>query len=250
MHVFLDLWGVLLDAERMQREYGPALARHLAAQFGGTEAAWTAAHTAAWTEYVRDTESADWGHEAWSAIAERLDARFALRLLEGMPVRWRPPDPAGFSRDLDLRVMSTVNARYPDAQAAVQRLKAAGHSVYVATQATDSNARGALEGAGLLGSLDGLCTGTSQDALKSKPAYWEKILRERWVKAEECVVVDDRVDYLDAAGSVGFLGLLLDREGVYESTTLPGSARATLRNLAGLPHFVEVLASESRRTST
>ncbi len=234
----------------MQREYGPALARYLAAEFGGTEAAWAAAHTAAWTDYVRDTSSADWGHEAWSDIAERLDARFALGLLERMQVRWRPPDPVGFSRDLDLRVMSTVNARYPDAQAAVQRLKAAGHSVYVATQATDANARGALQGAGLLGSLDGLFTGTSQDLLKSKPLYWEKILRGLGARAEACVVVDDRTDYLDAAASAGFLGLLLDREGVYESTALPPSARATLRNLAGLPHFVDVLASELRRTST
>lgn len=244
VHVFMDLWGVLLDAERMQREYGPALARHLAAEFGGAEAEWTVAHTAAWTDYVRETESTDWGREPWSTIADRLDARFALGILERMDVRWRPPDPAGFSRDLDRRVMSTVNARYPDAEAAVQRLKAAGHGVYVATQATDSNARGALEGAKLLGSLDGLYTGTSQDALKSQAVYWQRILQGFWAPADQCVVVDDRVDYLTAATSLGFLGLLLDREGVYESTPIPSCARAALRNLAGLPHFVDVLASE------
>lgn len=250
MQVFLDLWGVLLDAETMQREYGPALARHLAAQFGGEEAAWTAAHTAAWTDYVRGTESADWSREPWSAIAERLDARFALGILERMNVRWRPPDPAGFSRDLDLRVMSTVNARFPDAQTALQRLKAAGHGIYAATQATESNARGALQGAGLLGLLDGLFTGSSQDALKSQRTYWEKILHGFWAPANECIAVDDRGDYLAAAASAGFTALLLDREGVYESTGVPSFARATLRNLAGLPHFVDVLQSEGRRTST
>ena len=250
MQVFLDLWGVLLDADRMQREYGPALARHLATEFGGAEADWTAAHTAAWTEYVRGTESAEWGRESWSAIADRLDAAFALGILERMGVRWRPPDPAGFSRDLDLRVLATVNARFPDAQAAVQRLKAAGHGVYVATQATESNARGALQGAGLLGSLDGLFTGSSQDALKSRPAYWEKILRGVSAPAGECIAVDDRADYLEAAASTGFTALLLDREGVYESAGAPAFVRATLRNLAGLPHFVEVLAAEGRHAST
>ncbi len=250
MRVFFDLWGVLLDSDTMQREYGRALARELSRRFGGEEARWTQAHTAAWTEYVQGVESEDWSHGSWSAIADRLDARFAVRILERVGVAWRPPDPVAFSRELDLTIMPAVNARFPDARTALERLRAAGHGVYVATQATEANARGALTGSELLGSLDGLFSGTSQDALKSRRAYWETIPTRLGVPAADCLLVDDRTDYLGAATSVGFTGLLLDREGVYDAATLPPFVRASLRNLAGLPHFVDVLAAERARTST
>lgn len=249
VRVFLDLWGVLLDSDTMQREYGRALARALSRRFGGEEARWTQAHTAAWTEYVRNVESVTWDRGSWSATADRLDARFATALLERMGVTWRPPDPTEFSRELDLTIMSTVNARFPDARSAVERLRAAGHAVYVATQATEANARGALTGAELLGSLDGLFSGSSQDALKSRRAYWETIPAKIGARAAECVLVDDRVDYLEAAAAVGFVGLLLDREGVYDSAAMPPIVRATLRNLAGLPRFVDVLAAGRAQAS-
>lgn len=247
MRVFLDLWGVLLDPDRMQREYGARLASSLAGRFGGDERQWREAHTAAWTDYVRAVEREDWGRGSWSAAADRLDARFVVDLLGHMGVAWRPPDAAAFSRELDLQVLATVNARFPDARTAVERLRAAGHGVYAATQATEANARGALAGAELFGALDGLFTGTSQDALKSRRAYWEAIPARVGAGPKECVLVDDRLDYLEAATSIGFVGLILDREGVYEASAVPPFVRATLRDLAGLPHFVEVLEAERAR---
>ena len=60
------------------------------------------------------------------------------------------------------------------------------------------------------------------------------------------MLVDDRVDYLAAAHAAGVKGLLLDREGVYEPETMPAFVHATLRNLAGLPHFVDTLEAERR----
>lgn len=247
--VFLDLWGVLLDSDTMQREYGPQLVHSLAERFGGPEAGWSEAHRAAWTEYVQAVEREDWGTGSWRAAADRLDARFALGMLERMGIAWRPPDAAAFARELDLRVMSRVNARYPDARTAVERLRQGGHSVYVATQATEANATGALTGAALLDRIDGLFSGTSQDALKSRSAYWRGIPPSLHALPGECAVVDDRMDYLEAATSVGFIGLLLDREGIYESTTVPPFVKATLRNLAGLPQYVNLLEREHEHTS-
>ncbi len=250
VRVFLDLWGVLLDSDVMQREYGSRLAHAMADRFGGLEAEWVRAHTAAWTDYVREVEARDWGRGSWRATADRLDAQFVIGMLERMGIAWRPDDPAAFSRELDLTVMPTVNARFPDARTAVERLRAAGHSVYVATQATEANARGALAGAELLDSLDGLFTGSSQDALKSRSAYWEPVPSRIGVAPTECVLVDDRLDYLEAAASVGFTGLLLDREGVWNAAAMPPFVQATLRDLAGLPHYVEVLEGERPHTST
>ncbi len=247
MRVFLDLWGVLLDSEVMQREYGTRLAHAMAERFGRSPSQWAAAHTAAWTDYVRAVEAWDWSRGSWRTAAERLDAKFVLGLLERMGIPWRPEDAAAFSRELDLTVMPTVNARFPDARVAVERLRAAGHSVYVATQATEANARGALTGAELLASLDGLFTGSSQDALKSRPAYWGPIPAHLGVPAAECVLVDDRLDYLEAATTAGFAGLLLDREGLWDAAAMPSFVGAALRNLAGLPQFVEVLDAARHR---
>ena len=249
MHVVLDLWGVLLDSDRMQREYGRHLARKMADRFGGDEDGWVRAYTGAWTDYVRGVESAEESRQAWSETVDRLDAKFAVGILHRMGVSWRPPDPVAFSRELDLSVMSGIDARFPDARIAVERLRTAGHKVYVATQATESNARGALTGAGLLGSVEGLFTGTSQGSPKSHPEYWNRIRAVLGVAAARGAVVDDRADYLQAATSAGFVGLLLDREGVYEEERMPAHVHATLRNLAGLPHLVEILAAEGAHTS-
>ncbi len=249
MIVLLDLWGVLLDSDRMQREYGRVLARRMADRFGGAEEGWVRAHTAAWTDYVRAAESAEWNRQSWSETEDRLEAAFALGILERMQVSWRPPDALAFCRELDLDVMSEIDARFPDARTAVERLRTAGHQVYVATQASDANARGALTGAGLLGSVDGIFTGTSQDASKSHAVYWRRIRDTLGSLAPPGVAVDDRADYLSAAASAGFLALLLDRDEVYGAETMPPTVQGTLRNLAGLPHFVEVLEREGRHTS-
>ncbi len=250
VRVFLDLWGVLLDSDKMQLEYGRRLARYMADRFGGDVAQWMAAHNDAWTEYVRAIESPHWDRAEWSTTVDQLDGRFAVSLLERLRVPWRPPDPVAFSRELDLEIMSTINARFPDARGAVERLRAAGHRVYVATQATDANARGSLEGAQLRDLVDGLFTGTSQDAPKTRREYWDRILTALGTSPEGCVLVDDRADYLTVAASTGFVGLLLDREGVYEPETVPPSVHAILRTLAGLPHLVELLDAERGRTST
>ena len=246
VHVFLDLWGVLLDSDTMQREYGRRIAQHMRERFGGDEATWIEAHNAAWTAYVREAESMDWSAQPWASTVDRLDARFVTEILERAGVSWRPPDPVAFSRTLDLELMATVNARFPDARAAVERLRGAGHRVYVATQAGDSNARGSLTGAGLLESLDGVFTGTSQDARKSGRPYWDGILSTTRLPPAACVLVDDRIDYLAAADAVGFHALLLDRDGLFEGGAVPPAVRAVLRNLAGLPHYVDTLAGGMR----
>lgn len=250
VNVLLDLWGVLLDPDRMQREYGLELARRMRERFGGTQDGWLRAHTAAWMEYVRRIDAADWSREPWSETVDRLDADFAVGILERMGVSWRPPDGVAFSRELDVGVMSGIDARFPDARTAVERLRSAGHRVYVATQATESNALGALTGAGLLGSLNGLFTGTSQNSSKSRMEYWNRIRVTLGEPGLPGVVVDDRADYLAAAASAGYVALLLDREAIYAAEPMPPHVRATLRNLTALPHFVEVLGTQGRDAAT
>src|SRR5437867_4029351 len=60
MHVLLDLYGVLVDHEKMFRGYRERLAELLAARFGGTPETWRRAHDEAWVTYVQRVNSVDW----------------------------------------------------------------------------------------------------------------------------------------------------------------------------------------------
>lgn len=242
VHVFLDLYGVLLDSDRMRVGYRDRLVDLLVARFGGNREVWFAAHDTAYDAYVRRVDEVDWDAEPWAHVVDRLDADHYRTILEGAGVSWRPDDPQSFARDLEFRLMSTVDARCPDARPALARLRESGHRVYVATGASDANARGALTGAGLPDALHGVFTGTSQNARKSRTTYWTPIPERIGARPSECVFVDDRLDYLEPAAASGFVALLLDRS--RRNPTTPSFVRATLRNLAGLAHYVDVLATE------
>lgn len=115
----------------------------------------------------------------------------------------------------------------------------------MATGGSDT-ASAALRGAGLIDLVDGIFSGHTQNAQKSSPRYWVEIPKSLGVSARECVLVDDRLDYLEAAASVGILALLLDRKGTHRPEAMPAYVMATLRNLAGLPQWVETWESTSR----
>ena len=245
MHALLDLYGVVVDSERMARGYRERLADLLRAELGGSREAWLEAHDRAHAEYAAKAAATDWDSDAWLRLVEWLDAEHVVAILDHAGVAWRPADPVAYAKDLEFRVMSAVQARYPDARAAFERLRRAGHRIHLATQATDANARGALTGAGLLGAIDGLFTGTTQNARKSRPEYWVGIPSTVGAPPDRCVVVDDRLEYLEAAASFGMIALLLDRKGRQGSERLPAYVRASLRNLAGLPHYVDVLEGDA-----
>lgn len=238
MRVLLDLYGVLLDHEKTFRGYRERLAQLLAARFGGDPEAWRRAYDEAFVAYTRRTHEADWDSRGYGEIVDELDARHLLDILDRMGVSDRPEDPLALSRELEGEALADVNARYPDARTAMERLRAMGHRVYVATGGTETN-EAALRGAGLSALIDGMFSGHSQDAQKGRVAYWAEVPKSVGARPEDCVLVDDRLDYLEAAASVGILGLLLDRKGAHRPEAMPPYVAATLRNLAGLPHWVE-----------
>src|SRR2546425_13171771 len=80
-------------------------------------------------------------------------------------------DTLSVSRELEREAMAHVNARYPDARTAIERLRAAGHREYVATGGGATN-DAALRGAGLFDLIDGIFTGHSQNAQKGQSRYW------------------------------------------------------------------------------
>lgn len=245
MHVLLDLYGVLLDHEKMFRGYREGLAELMSARFGLEPEAWRQAHDEAFVEYVRRVNETDWDARGWAEIVDELDSRQLLEIFEKVGSATRPDDPLALSRELEREAMARVNARYPDARPAIEKLRASGHRVYAATGGGDTN-EAALRGAGLIDLLDGIFTGHSQNASKGRPTYWSGIPRQLAVRPGDCVLVDDRLDYLEAAASTGIVSLLLDRKGAHRPEAMPAYIEATLRNLAALPHWVEDRVASSR----
>jgi len=247
MRVLLDLYGVLLDSERMFRGYREEVARLLSSRYGGDRDAWLRAHDEAFVSYVRHVNDADWDAGRWIEIIDRLDADNILEMFDRVGAANHPADPLVLARELEFEGMSRVDARFPDARAAIERVRGSGHKVYVATGASETNARGALTGATLIGLIDGIFSEHSQNAVKARRRYWAPIPTALGVRPDECVLVDDRLDYLDAAASVGILGLLLDRKGLHRTDSIPQSVQATLRSLAGLPQWLDTWESGKRR---
>jgi len=237
--VFVDLWGVLADSRRMTPAYRQRAAELLWSRHGGSIEAWLRAHDAAGAWYEAHMASPEtWTEGTWIEVVNGADRENVLRLFReaGAPP---PEDPLAFSKAFDLEVMSVIDAAFPDARTAVKRLRKAGHRVFVSTNATEANARGALGGAKLLSEVDGVFTGERQNAGKVEAPYWRAIVDRLPTDPKKSFVVDDRPEYLKAAALVGFRCLLLDRDGRHPPATMPPYVEATLRNLAGLPQYVQ-----------
>jgi FMN phosphatase YigB (HAD superfamily) len=236
--IFLDLWGVLADSRKMTAAYRQRAAELLWSRHGGSIEGWLRAHDVALAWYEAHLANPEtWERGSWIDVVSRADSENIERMFReaGVPP---PPDPHRFSKTLDLDVMSAIDAAFPDARSAVSRLRKARHRVFVSTNATESNARGALRGAKLIDELDGVFTGEIPNAGKTDPAYWKGIVERLHVDPKRSFAVDDRPEYLKAAALVEFRCLLMDREGHHPPGAMPPFVEATLRNLAGLPQFV------------
>src|SRR3989442_11453216 len=90
MHVLLDLYGVLLDHEKMFRGYRERLAELLTARFGGDPDAWRRAHDEAWVTYVQRVNAADWESRGYADVVDELDARHLAEMFDRAGVRAPP----------------------------------------------------------------------------------------------------------------------------------------------------------------
>ncbi len=101
MHVLLDLYGVLLDHEKMFRGYRERLAELLTARFGGDPDAWRRAHDEAWVTYVQRVNAADWESRGYADVVDDLDARHLVEMFDRAGVRAPPTDALSVSRKLE-----------------------------------------------------------------------------------------------------------------------------------------------------
>src|SRR5436853_637070 len=126
MHVLLDLYGVLLEHEKTFRGYRERLATLLAARFGGEAEAWRRAHDEAFVTYTRRANEADWDARGYGDVVDELDARHLQEMFERMGIPPATGDPLRLSRELEREALAGVNARFPDARTAIERLRRMG----------------------------------------------------------------------------------------------------------------------------
>src|SRR2546429_7424244 len=168
MHVLLDLYGVLLDREKTFRGSRDRLAALLAARFGGEAEDWRRAYDEAFVTYTRRANEADWDARAYGDVVDELDARHLQEMFERVGVPPATGDPLRLSRELEREALAQVNARFPDARSAIERLRRMGHRVYVATGGSEKK-ESALPGAGLARPVDGNFSGPPPGGPQNRP---------------------------------------------------------------------------------
>ncbi len=239
MHVILDLWGVLLDSERMNREYNKRAARILALRFDGDRERWLKAYDGAWERYARKLRETDWDTQDWLKAVDELDMNLISETFEAMGVEWRPLDILAYARDLESQVASFIALSFEETHAAVGGLRKAGHKLLVATQVGEWNAKAALSGSGLALDVDGLCTGDKLNAHKGRRTYWKRLLDIASLSPSDCIAVDDQLECLEAATAAGITGILMDRSRRFSSQKPPSFVTARISRLSELLPLVE-----------
>jgi len=239
--ILVDLWGVVCNSEEAGKSYRLVMSEILQGEYGGDRRSWLRAHDEAYLWQAAEATAAEKRALPYRTFVDRMYAEHIRKVFDIAGVPFPAVDPLAFGRELERRVLSKSASAYPDVWRALSRLREAGHSIYLATQAAESNAAGAVQGAGVGGLFDGILTGDVLDAFKSDPVYWRRALTRIGRSGEGCVAVDDTLRYLEAATTAGITCLLLDRLGVQSAESVPPFVRAVLRHLAGLPQFVEAI---------
>ena len=92
----------------------------------------------------------------------------------------------------------------PVVLAAVQRLRAGGMRVYLATNQEHRRARYLMETLGLLAHVDGIVHSAALGHRKPAPEYFAAAAAKVGARAEDIVFIDDNADNVDAARLAGW----------------------------------------------
>jgi len=206
--IFLDLYGVLADSELMNRRYNDRMAEILWRRYGGSLADWRRLQAESFVFYQDEGAKLDArpGPEregdAWVEAVRRLNADQVRWMFDRVGLRM-PPNPVEFSEVLEAETVCGIDALYPDVKPALAALKAAGHRLYLSTNANRANAESSLIGGGVRDLFDGLAMLETARAKKDRPYYWRRAFEIAGAQPAEARVVDDEARYLAPAGTLG-----------------------------------------------
>jgi putative hydrolase of the HAD superfamily len=238
-HILFDLYGTLSDSSRMYPCYAQALGQVMSARFGGTPEAWAEANrriAADWDSYYADLDL-----EGEHGIDDMWEGEYrttrALFRLAGVT---EPEQSAlmALARELPYQATRLCDTFYPDAKAVIPQLHAAGYVLGIASHTLTGQARGTLEGAGMLRYFSGPILGPDFTGEFAKNrAYYQSALRDG-LPPESVLVVDDKPDGIQGAKAAGMRAVHLLREG---AATLSPADHTLLGDLSGLADYLRLL---------
>lgn len=237
--IFLDLYGVLADSRRMEIQYNARIAAILHERYGGSLDDWRRIQNESYAWYQAEGAKLDArpGHERegepWVEAVRRLNGAQILWVFSkrGLPA---PDDPVTYSEDLEAETVRSIDALYPDARPTLDRLKAAGHRIFLSTNANRTNAESALIGGGVRDRFDALLMLETGRAKKDRPFYWKRAFEVPGVVPEEAIVVDDEARYLVPPAELGARCYQMVRAGLIRAR----GPFPVLASLAALPDLV------------
>lgn len=227
--ILFDMHGVLVDLKALYPQYAQVEARMLQAKFGGAEERWLEAYkrNMNWwnTLWLKGEFKGEDGVErmwqvSWQMVKATLDF---LELSVGAE------DKEWILHQLPYEAGRHCQVCYPEVSPCLSSLATGEFLMSVTSLAMSSYNRGLLEGSSIAGYFSHIF-GPDIIGLGHKgKEYYRRAFAQVGLEARECVILDDNIEGIQAAKSLGALAVLVDREG---TEVLPDKEKA--RSLADL----------------
>jgi phosphoglycolate phosphatase-like HAD superfamily hydrolase len=232
--VFLDVDGVLVDADKLPREYVRLMGDVLAPALGGVPEEWGAANAIVfprvWAQLQDSTDDRD-----------ELTRRIAVATVQGMAEELdiAPPDEDTYMRlDDDFsRYVRIHGDFFFDTSANIVRTLAASYDLHMASGNDSKLIELMLDRLGVRDLVGFMCGSDLVDTRKGGPDFYPRLFAATTTDPAGAVIVDDQPAQLAQAAALGAATMLI--EATPSDATHP--VDATIRTIDELPAAIAAL---------
>ncbi len=234
LNIFLDDGGVITDKQRRAAEFGRLVGDCFVPLLGGTQEAWTRAHSAV-VDRLADPQSLS---ACASADFVGFYRAYQLRWVAGMcELLGLPTPPEEECLDLAYRALGWITRRIqaalPGAVEAIHLLHRQGYALHTASGSCSLELAGYFEGMGVRRCFGRLYGADLINTFKEGPQYYARLFADAGVQPASALVVDDSAEATRWAARLGARTVLVSASPHPETGTTP-----RLESLAELPAFL------------
>ena len=234
LNIFLDDGGVITAKQRRAAEFGRLVGDCFVPLLGGTQEAWTRAHSAV-VDRLADPQSLS---ACASADFVGFYRAYQLRWVAGMcELLGLPTPPEEECLDLAYRALGWITRRIqaalPGAVEAIHLLHRQGYALHTASGSCSLELAGYFEGMGVRRCFGRLYGADLINTFKEGPQYYARLFADAGVQPASALVVDDSAEATRWAARLGARTVLVSASPHPETGTTP-----RLESLAELPAFL------------
>ncbi len=234
LNIFLDDGGVITDKQRRAAEFGRLVGDCFVPLLGGTQEAWTRAHSAV-VDRLADPQSLS---ACASADFVGFYRAYQLRWVAGMcELLGLPTPPEEECLDLAYRALGWITRRIqaalPGAVEAIHLLHRQGYALHTASGSCSLELAGSFKGLGVRRCFGRLYGADLINTFKEGPQYYARLFADAGVQPASALVVDDSAEATRWAARLGARTVLVSASPHPETGTTP-----RLESLAELPAFL------------